>query len=120
MIEIAYLREMERIQKLPKELQHIIQDILVVLDTEYGEDRDKYSDDGGYIIVVEKEEDFQKIKDVTYIDCDDVIPEYVDRIVCTNAKVYTNSLVICNNDYTISLIIPMELAPENLKSYIID
>ena len=46
--------------------------------------------------------------------------EYVDKIVCNNGEVYTNSLIICNNDYAISIIIPIELTPQNLKDYMID
>lgn len=39
------------------------------------------------------------------------------KIVCSNDGTYTNSLIICNNDFAISLIIPVELAPQNLKDY---
>lgn len=120
MIEVSHLSEKERLKSLPHEVQDAIQGILQILDTEYGADRDKYEDDGGYVAVLEKKEDFQQIKDNAYIDCDEVIAEYVDKIVCSNGEVYTNSLIICNNDYSISLIMPIELTPQNLKDYIID
>jgi hypothetical protein len=119
MIEIAYLKEKDKIKSMPQEVQETILGILQVLELEYGKDR-KYEDDGGYVVVVEQEKDFEKIKEVAYIDCDDVIAEYVDKIVCSNGETYTNSLIICNNDYTITLIIPMGLTPQNLKDYIID
>jgi len=119
-IEVSYLRENEKVKSLPKEVQETIQGILQVLDNEYGADRNKYEDDGGYVIVVEEEKDFEEIKGKAYIDCTDVAAEYVDNIVCSNGETYTNSLIICNNDYAISLIIPMELTPQNLKDYIID
>lgn len=119
MIEIAYLREKNKIKAMPQEVQETIFGILQVLESEYGKDR-KCEDYGGYILVVEKEEDFEKIKEKTYIDCDEVIPEYVDKIICGNGDIYTNSLIICNPDYTISLIIPMELTPQNLKDYMLD
>lgn len=120
MIEVSYLREQEKLKFLPKEVQEIIQGMLQILDTEYGTDRNKYEDDGGYIIAVERKEDFEKIKDKTYIDCNDIIAEYVDKIVCSNGEIFTNSLILCNNDYAISLIIPIELTPQNLKDYMID
>lgn len=120
MIEVSHLNEKERLTALALEVQETILGILQILDSEYGADRDKYEDDGGYVIVVEKDADFQEIKDKAYIDCDNVIAEYVDKIICSSDEVYTNSLIICNNDYTISLIIPMELTPENLKNYMID
>lgn len=72
------------------------------------------------MLVVEEEKDFEEIKNKTYIDCTDVIAEYVDKIVCSSGEAYTNSLIICNNDYAISLIIPMKLTPQNLKDYMTD
>lgn len=49
MIEITYLREMEKVQALPIEVQEVIKEILEILDSEYGVDRDKYADNGGYV-----------------------------------------------------------------------
>ncbi|WP_243125390.1 hypothetical protein [Clostridium amazonitimonense] len=100
-------------------MQEIIQKILEMLDTEYGANRNSF-EDGGYIIVVEKTEDFEGIKTKTYIDCNDIIAEYVHKIVCSNGEIFTNSLILCNNDYAILIIIPMELTPQNLKDYMID
>lgn len=114
MIEITYLKEMERVQVLPIEVQEVIKGILEILDSEYGADRDKYTYNGGYVIVAENIEDFEEIQNKTNIDVNDVIVEYVDKILCVYGKVYTNSLVLCNNDYSISLIMPFEIMPKNL------
>ena len=120
MIEIAYLIEKGILKNMPQEVQKTIQEILQILDSQYGADRNKYEDDGGYVVVVDKKEDFKEIMDKAYIDCNEVISEYVDKIVCSNGEVYTKSLILCNNDYAISLIIPLELTPQNLKDYMID
>lgn len=114
MIEITYLRQMENVQRLPVEVQDVIKDILEILNSQYGANRDKYADDGGYVIVAESIEDFKAIQKKTNIDINDVIVEYVDKILSSNGKVYTNSLVLCNNDYSISIIMPFEIMPENL------
>ncbi|CAI3607609.1 conserved hypothetical protein [Clostridium neonatale] len=114
MIEITYLKEMEKVQALPIEVQEVIKGVLEILDSEYGVDRDKYADNGGYVVVAESIEDFKEIQEKANIDVNDVIVEYVDKIVCDDEKVYTSSLVLCNNDYSISLIIPFEIMPENL------
>ena len=114
MIETTYLREMERVQALPIEVREVIKGILEMLDSEYVADIDKYVDNGGYVVVVESIEDFEEIQKKANIDIDDVIVEYVDKILCDGGKVYTNSLVLCNNDYSISLIMPFEIMPENL------
>lgn len=120
MVQLAYLKEMDKVKSMPQEVQEVIKGILEVLDEEYGADRDKYEDYGGDVLVVERKEDFEYIKDKTYIDCNDVIVEYADKIICANRDIFTNSLILCNNDYAISLIIPNELTPQNLKDYIID
>lgn len=114
MIEITYLRKVENLQGLPIEVQEVTRGILEMLDSEYGADRDKYADNGGYVVVVESIDDFEEIQEKANIDVNDVIVEYVDKILCADGKVYTNSLVLCNNDYSISLIIPFEIMPENL------
>ncbi|MFL0196046.1 hypothetical protein ACJDU8_10785 [Clostridium sp. WILCCON 0269] len=77
-------------------------------------------DDGGHVIVVERKEDFEEVKDKTCIDCDNVTPECVGRIVCSSGEVYKNALILCNNEFDISLIIPMELTLQNLINYIVE
>ncbi len=59
MIEITYLREMEKMQALPSEVQKTIKGVLEILDSEYGADRDQYSDNGGYVVVIENIEEFK-------------------------------------------------------------
>ncbi|MEQ3340393.1 hypothetical protein [Clostridium butyricum] len=100
------------VQALPIEVQEVIKAVLEVLDSDYGFNGDKYVDDGGYVIFVESIEDFKQIQKKTNIDINNVIVEYVD------GKVYINSLVLCNNDYSISLIMPFEIMPENLLKQI--
>ncbi|CAI3224913.1 conserved hypothetical protein [Clostridium neonatale] len=114
MIELTHLKEINKADKLPKEVQENIEGILSILDEEYGDNRDQYKDNGGYVIIVEDESDFQIIKEKAHIDVDDVIVEYVDKIECSNEKVYTSSLVLCNNDYSVSLVIPFEITPKNI------
>lgn len=121
MIEAAHVREIAVLKKTwPQGVQKTIEGILEILDIEYGADRNKYEDDGGYVVVLEREEDIKELEGKAYIDCNEVIAEYVDKIVCSSGEVYTNSLIICNNDYAISLIIPLELTPQNLRDYIIE
>ena len=113
MIGLLNLKEMKKVSMFPNEVQNNIRGILTILDEAYGEERSK-NDDGWYVIVVEKKDDFKEIENSTNINIDNVIVEYIDLIEYSNGKVYTNSLVLCNNDYSISLIIPFEIMPENL------
>lgn len=50
MIEITYSREQDTLKDLPHDVQKVIQGILQVLDKEYGASRNKYEDNGGYVI----------------------------------------------------------------------
>lgn len=114
MIELTHLKEINKADRLPKEVQENIEAIISILDEEYGSNRDQYKDNGGYVIVVEDESDFQIIKEKAHINVDDVIVEYVDKIECSNEKIYTSSLVLCNSDYSVSLVIPFEITPKNI------
>ena len=95
-------------------MKEVIKGILEILDSEYGADRDKYEDNGDYVIVVENIEEFKEIHKKTNIDVNVVVVEYVDNISCTDGKVYINSLVLCNNDYSILLIVAFDIMSENL------
>lgn len=120
MIEISYLREKEILRTLPKEVGAVVLRILQILDTEYGENRNKYADDGGYVIIAENLEDLQQVSKNTYIDWNDVIPEFTDLIKCESGQVFTNSLILLSSDFSISVVMPLEITPDNLKGYIIE
>ncbi|MBU3221091.1 hypothetical protein [Clostridium algidicarnis] len=98
MIETAYLTEKQVLKIIPQEVHETTQGILQILDSEYGSQRNKYEDAGGYVIVVERKEELKEIKDKIYFDCDDVMAEYIDKKVCCNGETYTSSLVVCSND----------------------
>lgn len=71
-------------------------DILTVLDDEYGVDRDYRRELGGYLIVIQNSNDLVELAD-DGIDIRTAIPEYVDVIVEANGEKYTNSLILLNN-----------------------
>ncbi|SNT19214.1 hypothetical protein SAMN05446037_10508 [Anaerovirgula multivorans] len=112
MIKIAHEKETKSI-RLPQEVAGIIKEIATIIDTEYGENRDVDGGDGGYILVIESKDEFDKLKDI-YIDMENVIAEYVDLIKVTDGEDYSNSLIILNNDFAISLIIPVVITPKRL------
>ena len=120
MIKIGHLIEIHTINNLPKEVVENITGILTILDASYGQDRNE-DDDGGYILIIESIVDFKAIIEELYLDLEeDAIPEFVDLIKCDNGEVYTSSLILCNNDYGISIVMPLEITPDNLKEYIVE
>lgn len=114
MIKIAHVREVQMAKDYPKEVVKVIQEIATILDNEYGENRDVDGGDGGYILIIKEKEELEKLKDI-YIDMDDIIPEYVDKIAVVDGEDYTNSLIIMNNDFAVSLIMPLRITPALLK-----
>lgn len=112
MIKIDHAKDVKNI-KLPQEVVKAIEEVAAILDNEYGEERDVDGSDGGYILVIESKDEFENLKDI-YIDMDDIIAEYVDLIKVADGEDYTNSLIILNNDFAISLMMPITITPKIL------
>ncbi len=112
MIKVMYEREVKNLKDLPSEVIEIIKSILNVLDKSYGESRTD-SEDGGYVVVIEDKSDFERLKKI-YIDVNDLIPEYVDKIRCSNGEIWTNTLVLMNNDFGISILCNLKIAPKTV------
>ena len=77
----------------------------VVLDSEYGEDRDCNSS-GGFSLVAETAEDLQQVK--TILNYDTYPCEWVTRLGNSG---YLSALYILNNDFSIMLFLPEAIAP---------
>ena len=112
MVKIAHLRDVSNLndQSIPAEVIAVIEEIANILDTEYGKERDVAGDNGGYILLITDEKDLQVLGD-QYIDLDAMFPEYVDKIPASTGEQYTHSLLLLGSDYTVSLIMPLEITP---------
>ncbi|AFS79814.1 hypothetical protein Curi_c28220 [Gottschalkia acidurici 9a] len=120
MFKIGHVRDIKYIQKnLPEEVIKVIKDVATILDTEYGECRDIDYDIGGYILIIESKDEFKKLKDI-HIDINDTIYEYVDRIKVENNNDWINALILCNNDFGVSIIMPIPIVPEKIIDSIVD
>lgn len=116
MIKIGLHKEISKINQVPKEVYRVINDILKALDKHYGSNREIDKDMGGYILIITKEEELDELT-ATNININQSYPEYVDRIVVQgdNEEMgdWTNSLILSNNDFGISLIMPVAITPKN-------
>ena len=92
--------------KLPKRVLSEILRGIVILDSEYGADRD-YLQEGGYTLVVETTEDIAKLKEI--IDYDAHPCEWATRI--GRDTHYLAALYILNNEYSIMVYMPVSIAP---------
>lgn len=87
---------------------------LMILDEEYGYDRD-WENVGGYSILAETAADVEAIKQ--YIDIEKHSPEWVTSISYTKNL---SCLFIVNNDFSIMVYMPLEIAPQSLLSELED
>lgn len=92
--------------QLPDKVRTELLQGLVVLDCEYGLDRDCLSS-GGYSLIAEISEDIPKLKEI--IDYDTHPCEWATQIGNTG---YISALFILNNDFSIMVYMPRSIAPE--------
>ena len=80
------------------------------LDRYYGQDRDVYKSDGGFVFIAENKED------LSYFISHHVNPNdgsYEDaQLFRTERGYYLDIFFLCNNEFSISLLIPAALLPE--------
>ena len=81
---------------------------LMILDETYGYDRN-WEETGGYSLLAESPEDVEAIKG--YVDFEKHPPEWVTAISYTKI---ISALFIMNDDYSIIVYMPQEIAPQIL------
>lgn len=118
MIKIGKQKDLWQAKALPPEVQEIVLDNVESLDFMYGINRDINSD-GGYVVILTNQDDIKLLEEDLDMNLDtDVIPEYVETLSTRLGQTYTNTLILCNNDYAITIIMPLEITPNSLKEYI--
>ena len=93
---------------LPEKLVTEISTGLVVLDAEYGEARNYY-ESGGYSVIAETIEDIPGLKAV--IDYEKHPCEWGTKIGRTG---FVSALYIINNDFSIMVYLPQDIAPTEI------
>lgn len=81
---------------------------LVILDSEYGEDRDSLLI-GGFSLIAENCRDIPLIKNHVDYDCHP--PEWVTKISNTG---YASALFVMNDDFSIMVYLPISILPTTL------
>ena len=119
MIKLGRVTDLVMIQSYPDEIQSAVLDILEILDSNYGAERDVKLDYGGFVLFTESAGDFPEIeKELGQNMAYDGIPEYVDIVRCKNKEVFTVSLFIVSTEFSVAVVMPYRITPDNLISYI--
>ena len=111
MYRLGKVSEITKIKgKVPVAVYKEVLRIVTVLDKYYGKDRDIYQNDGGFVFIAENK------KDLDYFIENHIDPRkgsYEDiRIIRAENLQYFNMFFLCNNEFSINLIFPVNLMPK--------
>ncbi|MDU4318690.1 MULTISPECIES: hypothetical protein [Clostridium] len=99
--------QLEELRDYPAEVINSISETIDILNENYGANRDINNDLGGYVVVTEN------ILDIEMLNQDklqSLIPEYTDRIECSEGVNWTSSLFLLSSDYSIIVVTTEELS----------
>jgi len=109
MIKIGHVKDFDNQIDLPKQIIDEIKKIVSILDTNYGSDRDINKTIGGYALIVNSKEDFNKLLKYNEEYCVNIKEEqyeFCDKIYIDSSHYWTNTLYILNSDFGIHVFIP--------------
>ena len=113
MLKAGTVKEMHQLQgKMPVEIYLTVLKIATILDGAYGVGRDVDHGDGGFVLVVENIQDLAAISR-QYVDLDSNRHEAVSLVQCEKEP-YINALFLCNNEFGINILMPLNIAPRVL------
>ena len=107
MIKLYKKEQLEELkEKYSKEMLKVAEEIITLLDDNYGANRDVDKDLGGYIALLESKEDVAEIKANSIKG---LLPEYTDIIKGNDGIDYYESLFLLSDDYSIVVFSTKEL-----------
>ena len=98
--KIGTLAELEKVkEKIPYDIYSKIYNIVSMLDSLYGEDRNVDESDGGYVVYADSQDEIQEAIKVLHFD--KKVPELIEDM-----QGYTNTLYLENNEYGVNFVAP--------------
>lgn len=107
MKKIYLEKQLVELSDYPVEVIKSISEIIEILNENYGENRNVDKDLGGYVLVVENIEDVKELRNGMLKD---ILPEYIDEIICSEGVNYTSSLFLLSSDFSVVVIADEELS----------
>lgn len=99
MVKLYKKKQLEELkQKYSKEVLKEAEEIITLLNDNYGANRDVDKDLGGYVALLKSKEDVEEIKANSIKG---LLPEYTDIIKSDDGIDYYSSLFILSDDYSI-------------------
>ena len=113
MFKISHVRELPSITGVPAEVVKVVEGVVSILDRVYGPERDPLEDDGGYVVVLHGKDDISVLADLG-LEVGELCPEYTDIIKTSIGVEYIHAVILCNNEFSLHILMPKEKAPVNL------
>ena len=108
--KLGKVEDMNKLPIIESTIHEYIKYLLLVLDSEYGIDRDIDNNDGGYVVFVTGNTSDDEITEV--FDFKNHSVEYVEI-----GETYSTAVYLLNNEYTVMLIMPTNELPDELKEF---
>ena len=113
MIKAGTVKELSKFEgAIDPDVYRVALRIVTVLNDVYGADRKVDNSDGGFVLIVENIQDIADIGK-RYVALDANRHEAVDVVKCEN-RPYINALFLANNETSINVFMPMDIAPHAL------
>ena len=111
MRKIGTKTDCERLWGLPPPVYQRIEETVALLNYHYGENRNIDEELGGYVLLIEREQDFVEFKKIFSEEICNITVEYSDIIFWEEKPTHTASLYLASSDFSVLLIIPYSLTP---------
>lgn len=108
MKKLYKLEQIEELKsKYEKEVLQSIEEVITVLNENYGGEFRNVDDElGGYVILIDNEEEVKSIQSEILKD---IIPEFTDEIKSDEGIIYYSSLFLLSSDYAVTIYSNKEL-----------
>lgn len=113
MFKISHFHEMQQVSGIPEEVTALAESIVTILDREYGEKRDPQNSDGGYIIILEPQDDISILNNLGF-NVGNLYPEHTDIMKTSSGIDYIHIFILFTNEYSVQIFMPKEKATANL------
>ena len=94
----------------PEEVRQKVSEIAIMLDEQFGANRDVQEDEGGFIFIALDDKDLSYFRE-KYVEFNSELLEYVVAVMTKQGN-YLNAFYLYGYDYGISLFMPVSIAPE--------
>ena len=100
MINLWRKEDLNVLSEYPKEVVENVDNIINILDENYGLNR-KLTDDGGYVFIIE---DIKEVEDLKSNILKGLVEEFSDVIYEDEINTYSSTLYLLSSDYSITII----------------